>query len=229
MNERELHIVYEDNHLLIVHKPPGEIVQGDKTGDVPLLDKAKHYIKTTYHKPGNVYLGLVHRIDRPTGGLVIFAKTSKALSRLNLMLRDRKIDKTYLAVVKNHPPVNDEDTLIHFLKKNERQNKSYVVKSGTKGGKRAVLHYRKIQEVRNYSLLEIRLETGRHHQIRCQLAHEGHPIAGDLKYGFPRSNADGNISLLAYRLEFLHPVTKERLLAETPFPRTGLWKWFEKP
>ena len=220
-------IIYEDNHILIVNKHPGEIVQGDKTGDKPLIDIAKDYIKIRDKKPGNVFLGLVHRLDRPTGGLVILAKTSKALSRLNNMIKNRQITKTYLAIVKkkNFPLTG---TLTHYLKKNHNQNKSYVVNKETLGAKKAVLHYKKIADTKTYSLLEIHLETGRHHQIRCQLAHEGMPIAGDLKYGYPRSNKDGSISLLAYRLEFLHPVRKETIVAKAPFPKNDLWKWFSE-
>lgn len=203
-------VVYEDNHLLIVSKAVGEIVQGDKTGDEPLVDTLKRYLKVKYNKPGNVFLGLTHRLDRPVAGLVIFAKTSKALSRVNKMIKDGKLEKTYRAIVEKLPP-KPSDTLTDFLLKNEKQNKSYVVQPGSKKAKEAKLSYRLLAKGRNYHLLEVDLHTGRHHQIRCQLANMGCIIKGDLKYGAKRSNKDGGISLLAYKLRFEHPVTHEIL------------------
>ena len=216
-------ILFEDNHLLIVNKLPSEIVQGDKTGDVCLLDDVKSYIKDTYNKPGNVYAGLVHRIDRPVSGAVIFAKTSKALSRMTIKVKEREFSKTYLAVVKNKPP-KDEDELSHFMIKNEAQNKSYIVDSKTKGAKLAQLRYRVVGTSESYYLLEVELITGRHHQIRAQLAHIGCPIKGDLKYGFPRSNADASISLHAYRISFEHPTLKKPI--DIIAPRPGGMPWY---
>lgn len=219
-------ILFEDNHLLIVNKLPSEIVQGDKTGDVCLLDDVKSYIKDTYNKPGNVYAGLVHRIDRPVSGAVIFAKTSKALSRMTIKVKEREFSKTYLAVVKNKPP-KDEDELSHFMIKNEAQNKSYIVDSKTKGAKLAQLRYRVVGTSESYYLLEVELITGRHHQIRAQLAHIGCPIKGDLKYGFPRSNADASISLHAYRIRFEHPTLKKPIDIIAPRPGGMPWDAFE--
>ena len=213
----EKQIVFEDNHLIVVNKLPSQIVQGDKTGDLCLADFIKDYLKKKYNKPGNVFCGVVHRLDRPVSGLVIFAKTSKALSRLNEQIR-HEIRKTYWAVVKNAPP-KPEATLTNYLVRNEKQNKSYVVDSGTNGAKEAILHYRTLaQSTGGYHLLEVDLQTGRHHQIRVQLAGMGCPIKGDLKYGFPRSNPDASISLHARRLDFVHPVAKEplRLVADVP-------------
>ncbi|MCM2302948.1 MAG: RNA pseudouridine synthase, partial [Flavobacteriaceae bacterium] len=180
-----IQILYEDNHIIIVNKRVGDIVQGDKTGDIPLGEIVKNYIQKKYEKPGNVFLGVVHRIDRPTSGIVIFARTSKALERLNEMLREKKIEKTYWAIIKNNPP-KESDTLIHFLKKNPKNNKSTTFSSEKEESKKAILHYKLLKKLDKYSLLEINLETGRHHQIRCQLAAIGCPIKGDLKYGFPR-------------------------------------------
>lgn len=219
-------ILYEDNHLLIVNKLPSEIVQGDKTGDVCLLDDVKSYIKETYSKPGNVYAGLVHRIDRPVSGAVIFAKTSKALSRMTLKIKEREFSKTYLAIVKNKPP-KDADELSNYMVKNESQNKSYIVSSNTKGAKLAQLRYRLIGASDSYYLLEVELITGRHHQIRAQLAHIGCPIKGDLKYGFPRSNPDASISLHAYKLRFEHPTTKDIINVKAPKPTGMPWDCFE--
>lgn len=203
-------VIYEDNHLLIVSKAVGEIVQGDKTGDEPLVETLKKYLKVKYNKPGNVFLGLTHRLDRPVAGLVIFAKTSKALSRVNNMIRDGKLEKTYMAIVEKLPP-QKEGTLKDWLLKNEKQNKSYVVKPNTPGAKLAELSYKLIAKGDRYNLVEVDLKTGRHHQIRCQLANIGCIIKGDLKYGAKRSNRDGGISLIAYKLKFEHPVSHEEI------------------
>ena len=219
-------ILYEDNHLLIVNKLPGEIVQGDKTGDVCLLEDVKEYIKEKYDKPGNVFAGLVHRIDRPVGGAVIFAKTSKALSRMTKKIQSREFSKTYLAIVKNRPP-KDADELSDYMVKNEKQNKSYVVSSSTKGAKLAQLRYRVIASSDSYYLLEVELITGRHHQIRTQLAHIGCPIKGDLKYGYPRSNPDASISLHVYKLHFEHPTLKTAIDIKAPKPSGMPWDAFE--
>ena len=200
-----MNVVYEDNHIIIVNKQSGEIVQGDKTGDTPLSDIVKQYIKEKYNKPGNVFLGVVHRLDRPVSGLVVFAKTSKALSRLNEMFRTGDVHKTYWAIVKKND-IAPEATLTDWLTRNERQNKSYAHNREVPGAKKAVLSYKVRSMSDNYMLLEVRLMTGRHHQIRCQLAHMGCPIKGDLKYGSPRSNPDGSISLMSRRVEFVHPV-----------------------
>ena len=218
-----MQVVYEDNHIIIVSKKSGEIVQGDKTGDEPLSEIVKKYIKEKYHKPGNVFLGVVHRLDRPVFGLVVFAKTSKALSRLNQMFRDSNVHKTYWAITKNVPK-NPEGTLINWITRNEKQNKSYVYDKEVPHSKKAVLSYKLIGHTDNYSLLEIHLMTGRHHQIRCQLAHMGCPIKGDLKYGAPRSNPDGSISLLSRFVEFVHPVSKETIKATAPLPDDNLWQ-----
>ena len=218
-----MQVVYEDNHIIIVSKKSGEIVQGDKTGDEPLSEIVKKYIKEKYHKPGNVFLGVVHRLDRPVSGLVVFAKTSKALSRLNQMFRDSNVNKTYWAITKNVPK-NPEGTLINWITRNEKQNKSYVYDKEVPHSKKAVLSYKLIGHTDNYSLLEIHLMTGRHHQIRCQLAHMGCPIKGDLKYGAPRSNPDGSISLLSRFVEFVHPVSKETIKATAPLPDDNLWQ-----
>jgi 23S rRNA pseudouridine1911/1915/1917 synthase len=222
---KNLKILYEDNHLIIINKRTGDIVQGDKTGDKPLSEVVKEYIADKYHKKGNVFLGVVHRLDRPTSGIVIFAKTSKSLERLNKMLREKKIDKTYWAVVKN-PPEKQQDTLIHYLKKNPKNNKCTAFTKDSKDCKRAVLHYKIIDRSDNYTLLEIDLETGRHHQIRCQLSKIGCPIKGDLKYGFNRSNKDGGIHLLARKIEFIHPVKKEKISVNAPTPKDTVWDLF---
>lgn len=218
-----MRVVYEDNHIIIVYKESGEIVQGDKTGDTPLSDIVKDYIKDKYQKPGNVFLGVVHRLDRPVSGLVVFARTSKALSRLNEMFRTGEVHKTYWAITKNMPAI-EEGRLEHWLVRNEKQNKSYAYTKEKPGAKKAVLEYTMIGRTDNYSLLEVRLLTGRHHQIRCQLAAMGCPIKGDLKYGAQRSNPDGSISLLSHRVEFVHPVSKERIDVTSPVPADNLWQ-----
>ncbi len=220
-------ILFEDNHIIAVNKAAGEIVQGDSTGDESLLDKVKLYVKKKYKKPGDVYLGLVHRIDRPVSGIVIFARTTKALVRLNKMLQEREIKKTYWALV-NDLPEKDEDELRHYLLKNSEKNKSHAFKKLRSGSKLAILNYKLISRSTNYYLLEVDLQTGRHHQIRCQLASIGCPIKGDLKYGFSRSNKDGSISLHARRVEFIHPVKKESVVIVAPTPKKEpLWKQFE--
>jgi 23S rRNA pseudouridine1911/1915/1917 synthase len=219
-------VLYEDNHLIIVNKAPSEIVQGDKTGDKPLSELIKEYLKEKYHKPGNVFCGVTHRLDRPTSGVVVFAKTSKALSRLNEMFRNGEVDKTYWAIVKNRPP-KDEDTLIHYLIKNEKTNKSTAYDSEKPNTKKAILHYKLIAVSQKYFLLEVDLETGRHHQIRCQLAKIGCPIKGDLKYGAERSNPDGSISLHARTISFVHPVSKQQIHVVAPVPDDTLWKTLE--
>jgi len=218
-NPTEPEILYEDNHLLIVNKKAGEIVQGDKTGDEPLIDRLKRYIKKRDNKPGNVFLGLVHRLDRPTSGAVIFAKTSKALTRLNKMLKDRKIRKTYWAVTEGVPE-EKEGRLHHFLKKNPKNNKTTVFTRETPGAKEARLHYKVLKEGERYALLEVDLETGRHHQIRAQLAKTGHPVKGDLKYGAKRSLPGGGIMLHAKKLTFIHPVKKKFIQIDAPLPET---------
>ena len=217
-----LEVLFEDNHLLIVNKKSGDIVQGDKTGDKPLSEVVKEYIKEKYNKPGEVFLGVVHRLDRPTSGIIIFARTSKALERLNKMLRDRDISKTYWAVIKKNSK-KTRDTLIHFLKKNPKNNKSTVFKKEAEGSKKAILHYKTIKNLENYSLLEIDLETGRHHQIRAQLSFIGSPIKGDLKYGAPRSNKDGSIHLHARKINFIHPVSKKEISIIAPAPSEIIW------
>ena len=215
-------VVYEDNHIIIVSKSSGEIVQGDKTGDKPLSDTVKEYIKEAYAKPGNVFLGVVHRLDRPVSGLVVFARTSKALSRLNDMFRTGDVHKTYWAIVKRRD-IATEGTLTDWLTRNERQNKSYAHGREVPGAKKAVLKYKVRAVADNYMLIEVTLLTGRHHQIRCQLSHMGCPIKGDLKYGAPRSNPDGSISLLSRRVEFVHPVSKENIVAYADVPDDRLW------
>ena len=216
--------LYEDNHIIIVSKRSGEIVQGDKTGDEPLSETVKQYIKEKYHKPGNVFLGVVHRLDRPVWGLVVFAKTSKALTRLNKMFKEGQVHKTYWAIIKNAPPA-EEGVLTDWLVRNERQNKSYAHPQEVPNAKKAVLKYRVIAHSDRYHLIEVNLLTGRHHQIRCQLANMGCPIKGDLKYGAPRSNPDGSISLLARRITFVHPVSKENIVVEAPLPPNDkLWE-----
>lgn len=218
-------VVYEDNHIIVVNKAPSEIVQGDKTGDEALPETIKRYLKEKYSKPGNVFLGVVHRLDRPVSGLVVFAKTSKALARLNEMFRSGDVKKSYLALVKNLPK-EPEGELVHYLVRNEKQNKSYAYDKEVPHSKKAVLHYKLIARSDNYGLLEVDLKTGRHHQIRCQLAKIGCPIKGDLKYGFPRSNPDGSISLHARKICFIHPVSKEKLELIAPVPEDNLWKSF---
>lgn len=216
-------VLHEDNHIIIINKRSGDIVQGDKTGDKPLSDVVKEYIKEKYSKPGNVFLGTVHRLDRPTSGIVIFARTSKALERLNKMLREKQIQKTYWAVVKGHP-TNNQNTLTNFLKKNPKNNKSKAHKNEIPGSKKAILHYTVLRKLDRYSLVEIDLETGRHHQIRCQLSNIGHPIKGDLKYGFSRSNKNGRIHLHAKKIQFTHPVNKEEIIINAPTPTNdNIW------
>lgn len=219
-------VIYEDNHILIVNKHSGEIVQGDKTGDMPLVESMKQYIKDAYAKPGNVFLGVVHRLDRPVSGLVIFARTSKALSRLGDMFRNGEVHKTYWALTKNIPE-QPQGTLVHWLVRNEKQNKSYAYDREVPNSKRAELDYRVIGQSDNYTLVEVNLKTGRHHQIRCQLAKIGCPIKGDLKYGAKRSNPDGSISLCAHSVEFVHPVSKKQIHVEAPLPDDTLWRSFD--
>ena len=237
-----MQVVYEDNHIIIVSKKSGEIVQGDKTGDTPLAEMVKQYLKEKYHKPGDVFLGVVHRLDRPVGGLVVFARTSKALSRLNKMFAEGQVHKTYWAIVENrsekagmtagngaactsplisHPAFTE---LAHWLTRNEQQNKSYAHDHEVPRSKKAMLRCRMISRGDHYALLEVQLLTGRHHQIRCQLSAVGFPIKGDLKYGARRSNPDGSISLLSRRVEFVHPVSKESVCIEAPLPDDALWQ-----
>lgn len=218
-------ILFEDNHLIIVNKQPGELVQGDFTGDQPLLEKVREYIRAEYSKPGNVFTGLVHRLDRPTSGLVVFAKTSKALARMNTIFEKREVDKTYWAVV-NQKPERDFDQLVHYLKKNPKQNKSYPVSKSMRDAKKAILNYKVISSSDHYFLLEVGLETGRHHQIRAQLAAIACPIKGDLKYGAARSNRDASISLHARSVSFIHPVSKESLEIKAPVPDSDkVWSY----
>ena len=216
-------VVYEDNHIIIVNKSSSEIVQGDKTGDTPLSDIVKQYLKEKYNKQGNVFVGVTHRLDRPVSGLVIFAKTSKALSRLNEMFKHSEIKKTYWAIVKNCPQ-KEEEELTNYLVRNEKQNKSYAYDKEVKNSKKAILHYKLISHSENYYLLEVDLKTGRHHQIRCQLAKMGCPIKGDLKYGSSRSNSDGSICLHARKISSIHPVSKENVRIVAPVPDDNLWK-----
>ncbi len=217
-----LQVLFEDNHIIVINKRVGDIVQGDKTGDKPLSEVVKEYIADKYNKPGKVFLGVVHRLDRPTSGILIFARTSKALERLNKMLREKTIKKTYWAVVKT-PPTKQQDTLINYLKKNSKNNKSTAYSKEIKDSKKAVLHYKIINKSDHYTLLEIDLETGRHHQIRCQLANIGSPIKGDLKYGFNRSNKNGGIHLHARKIEFIHPVKKENIMLSASVPKDVIW------
>lgn len=221
-NSENLQVLYEDNHLIAINKRPGDIVQGDKTGDVPLSEWVKRYLKKKYNKPGNVFLGVTHRLDRPTSGIVVFAKTSKALPRLNKLFAEKQARKTYWALVKNAPP-QQEDTLTHWMKRNTKQNKSYAHPKEVIDSKKAILDYRLIQKLDTFYLLEIDLKTGRHHQIRAQLSAIGCPIKGDLKYGFDRSNKNGSIHLHARRLSFIHPVKKETLTLTAPPPQDPLW------
>lgn len=221
-NKNNLQVLHEDNHIIVVNKRVGDIVQGDKTGDKPLSDVVKEYIKDKYNKPGNVYLGVVHRLDRPTSGIVVFAKTSKALSRLNETFKNKENQKTYWAVVKNCPP-KESDTLVHFLTRNSKNNTSKAHIKEVPNSKKSSLSYTIFQKLDNYFVLEIDLHTGRHHQIRCQLAAIGSPIKGDLKYGFNRSNADGGIHLHARKLVLQHPTTKEKLTFTAPTPSDSIW------
>ncbi len=221
--KENLEVLYEDNHIIVVNKRVGDIVQRDKTGDKPLSEVVKEYIKTKYNKPGEVFLGVVHRLDRPTTGIVLFARTSKALARLNELFKNRETQKTYWAVVKNKPE-KETDTLVHYLKRNEKNNTSKAHVKEVPGSKKASLDYTVIKTLDNYSALEINLHTGRHHQIRSQLSVIGSPIKGDLKYGFDRSNPDGGIHLHARRLELIHPVSKEPLVITAPVPEDKIWK-----
>ncbi|WP_297793420.1 RluA family pseudouridine synthase [uncultured Eudoraea sp.] len=221
-NSQNLQILFEDNHIIAVNKRPGDIVQGDKTGDVPLSEIVKKYIKKKYNKPGNVFLGVVHRIDRPTSGIVLFARTSKALSRLNKLFSDKLAKKTYWAIVKNKP-LKEKDTLVHWLLRNTKQNKSYGHTKEVPNSKKAILDYQILKELNNYYLLEIDLKTGRHHQIRAQLAAINCPVKGDLKYGFDRSNKNGSIHLHARSIEFMHPVSKNLVFLTAAPPEDALW------
>lgn len=223
--KNNLQILHEDNHIIVINKRVGDIVQGDKTGDKPLSEVVKEYLKDKYNKPGEVFLGVVHRLDRPTTGIVVFAKTSKALERLNKMFSERETKKTYWAIVKNKPPKN-EDNLIHFLKRNEKNNTSKAHLKEVPECKKASLDYKIIKELNHYFGLEINLHTGRHHQIRAQLQAIGCPIKGDLKYGFDRSNPDGGIHLHARKLVFIHPVTKQELTLVAPTPDDVIWNAF---
>ena len=219
-------VIYEDNHIIVINKTASEIVQGDKTGDTPLSETVKLYLKEKYAKAGNVFIGVTHRLDRPVSGLVVFAKTSKALPRLNEMFKNGEVKKTYWAIVKNAPK-EPEGELVHYLVRNERQNKSYASDREVPNSKKAILNYRLIGRSQNYFLLEVDLKTGRHHQIRCQLAKIGCPIKGDLKYGFPRSNPDGSICLHARHVSFIHPVSKKLIELDAPVPEGNLWNGFE--
>jgi 23S rRNA pseudouridine1911/1915/1917 synthase len=220
-----MQVLFEDNHIIAINKSVAEIVQLDKTGDKPLDDLLKEYIKKKYQKPGDVFLGVVHRIDRPVSGVVLFARTSKALARLNEMFQEKSVEKIYWAIVKTKPP-KQEDTLAHYLVRNTKTNKSYCYLKEVPDSKKAILHYRLVASSDVYHLLEIRLETGRHHQIRCQLSTIGCPIRGDLKYGFPRSNKDGGISLHSRKISFEHPVRHEQITIVAPPPDENLWKAF---
>lgn len=220
-------VIYEDNHLIAVNKASGDIAQGDKTGDKPLPEKIKDWIAKKYKKPGNVYLGVIHRLDRPTSGVLLFSKTSKALTRMNKMFKEHDVEKTYWAIVEKKPKVS-KGSLVDYLKKNKKQNKSYPVKEGTSEAKKAILNYQLIAESDRYFLLEVELQTGRHHQIRAQLSNIGCIIKGDLKYGAKTSNKDGSISLHARRVSFVHPVSGERVIVTAKVPKDNLWEWFEK-
>jgi len=224
--EKPLNILFEDNHLIIVNKWSGDIVQSDKTGDKPLVDKVKDYIKKKFNKPGEVFLGIPHRIDRPTTGIVIFCRNSRSLERINQMFKDKAISKTYWAIVKEKPPA-ESGKLVHYMKRNEQQNKSYAADKKTSGSQHAELDYKILAESDRYFLLEIDLHTGRHHQIRAQLAKIGCPIKGDLKYGYDRSNEDASISLHARKVSFHHPSKKELMEIIAPVPEDKLWKYFE--
>ena len=228
MNEKkEIEVLHIDNHTIVVNKRSGDIVQGDKTGDEPLPERIKQYLKDKYNKPGNVFCGVVHRLDRPTTGALVFARTSKGLSRLNTQFREKETNKIYWAIVENKPR-KTEEKLVNYLKKNEKQNKSHVHDHEVEGSKKAVLTYKLIDSSDKYYLLEIKLETGRHHQIRCQLANIGCVIKGDLKYGAKRSNKDGSISLHARELNYTHPTSKEEVHVTAPVPNDPLWQFFEK-
>ena len=221
-NKDNLQVLFEDNHIIAINKRCGDIIQGDKTGDNPLSEIVKSFLKNKYSKPGNVYLGIPHRLDRPTSGVVMFAKTSKSLSRLNKIFKDGKAQKYYWAVTKNKPD-KQEDTLIHWLRKNERTNKSTYFKKETVKAKKAVLHYRLLKKLERYFIIEIELVTGRHHQIRCQLSAIGCPVRGDLKYGYDRSNNDGGIDLHAKKIIFEHPVNGKKIIIDAPVRDTKIW------
>jgi 23S rRNA pseudouridine1911/1915/1917 synthase len=223
----ELHVLYEDNHIIAINKSSSDIIQGDKTGDEPLGEKVKRFIKKKYNKPGDVYLGVIHRLDRPVSGVVLFAKTSKALSRFNLLFKEKDIQKTYWAIVKNKPS-KEEAILKHYLFKNEKQNKSYISNTPRIDAKECELHYKVLNQSDKYFLLEVKPFTGRHHQIRVQLSSIGCPIKGDLKYGFDRSNQDASIHLHARKIEFMHPVKNENIVITAPTPNEVLWQFFEK-
>jgi 23S rRNA pseudouridine1911/1915/1917 synthase len=227
MNPKDLQVLHEDNHVIVVNKRPSDIVQGDKTGDVTMPDQIKEFLRVKYNKPGNIFCGVVHRLDRPTSGAVVFAKTSKALMRLNEQFREKDTQKIYWAVVEKAPQSNTGH-LENFLLKNEKQNKAYVHLKEVSGSKKAILDYRVVSQSDKYTLVEVTLHTGRHHQIRAQMAHIGCIIKGDLKYGAKRSNADGSIHLHARYLSFFHPTTKEIIQITAPVPNDSLWKWFEK-
>jgi 23S rRNA pseudouridine1911/1915/1917 synthase len=220
-------ILYEDNHIIAVYKKSSDLVQGDKTGDVTLDEQVKKYISKKFNKPGEAFLGVVHRLDRPVSGVLIFARTSKALERLNEIFRTRQVRKIYWAIVKERPP-EDEATIVHFMKKVEAQNKSYTYDKEIKGSKEASLTYKVLGRSERYYLLEIELHSGRHHQIRAQLAAIGCPVKGDLKYGFPRSNDDGSINLFAREISFIHPVRKETLTITGHLPEGDIWKAFKE-
>jgi 23S rRNA pseudouridine1911/1915/1917 synthase len=222
-SKTNLEVLFEDNHLIAVNKRAGDLLQGDKTGDSPLSEIIKEFLKEKYNKPGNVYLGVVHRLDRPTTGVVLFAKTSKALPRLNKLFAEKKTEKTYWALVKNKPP-EPAGTLVHYLKRNPKKNKSFSHKNEVPDSKKGILHYKLLKTLSNYYLLEINLETGRHHQIRSQLSKIGCPVKGDLKYGFDRSNPDGGIHLHARKLSLIHPVQKEKITFTAPVPADNLWQ-----
>ena len=221
-NKNNLQVLFEDNHIIAINKRCGDIVQGDKTGDKPLSEIVKSFLKTKYSKRGNVYLGIPHRLDRPTSGVVMFAKTSKSLSRLNKIFKDGKVQKYYWAVTKNNPE-KQEDTLIHWLRKNEKTNKSTYFKKETVKAKKAVLHYRVLKKLERYFIIEIELVTGRHHQIRCQLSAIGCPVRGDLKYGYDRSNNDGGIDLHAKKIIFEHPINGKKIIIDAPVRDTKIW------
>ncbi|MBE6293476.1 MAG: RluA family pseudouridine synthase [Bacteroidaceae bacterium] len=220
-------ILYEDNHIIVVNKAAGEIVQGDKTGDESLCESLKKFLKEKYNKPGNVFVGLPHRLDRPVSGVVVFAKTSKALERLNEMFRNGNVKKIYWAITKEAPQEHEAE-LSHWILRNEKKNKSFAYNKEVKGSKHALLHYRHIAASQNYNLIEVELKTGRHHQIRCQLSAIGCPIKGDLKYGAARSNVDGSISLHARHVEFIHPVSKTLISITAPTPQDNIWRFFEE-
>jgi 23S rRNA pseudouridine1911/1915/1917 synthase len=226
-NHRTIQVLHLDNHTIVVNKRASDIVQGDKTGDTPLSEHVKEYIREEFNKPGNVFCGVVHRLDRPTSGALVFARTSKGLSRLNEQFRNHETRKVYWAVVEKMP-TNKSGQLVDFLKKNEKQNKSYASETETNGSKKAILNYKWVASSDKYHLLEVELETGRHHQIRCQLANIGCIIKGDVKYGARRSNKDASIHLHARILEFSHPTTKESVKVQAPVPQEPLWQFFEK-